>query len=191
MTNIHPNPTTTPTSTTPTPTSTPTTPSSIPRTQLSSHQGRGNNMVLNNAALSLYTQLSSSVLLRYPHLFDEALWLFLEQKKMMSTTTLHTSTAFGSTQPSSPSSSSSSSSSSSMHGSGYITMLSCAGRAHRREVTEYILSYQHTLFILTHPCKYFHSYYIRLSIFTWIPPYTFIPQTLILTLFLSFLLGCQ
>ena len=175
MANIHPNPTTTPTSTTRTPTSTPTTPSSIPRTPLSSHQGRGNNMVLNNAALSLYTQLSSSVLLRYPHLFDEALSLFLEQKKMMTM--------------SSPSTSSSSSSS--MHSSGYITMLSCAGRAHRREVTELILSYQHTLFMLTHPCKYFHSYYICLSIFTWIPPYTFIPQTLILTLILPLLLGCE
>ena len=66
LTNIH---TTTTTSTTTATTTTATTATTT--TPLSSQEGRGNNIVLNNAALSLYTQLPSSILQRYPHLFDQ------------------------------------------------------------------------------------------------------------------------
>ena len=118
------------------------------RTQLSAHHSRGNNTVLNNAALSLYTQLPSNILLRYPRLFEEAFLLFQEQKTMMTMTipstsraTIDTSTAPGLLH----------SPSSSMHSSGYITMLACAGRAHRQEVA-YLPS--HIYLALLHTIRY-------------------------------------
>ena len=86
-------------------------------------------MVLNNAALSLYTQLSSAILQRHPHLFDQAMRLFQEQKAMMtlpSTTAADTAATAATASHTSPSS---------MHSSAYVTMIACAGRSHRREVT--------------------------------------------------------